>query len=367
LKIVSITVGVLTTPLIRPFITAVRRTENVEDVIVMVKADNGAVGYGSAAATPAITGETQASICQAIQTILAPKIIGQRIDHLNQLLQSLENSLRGNSSAKAAMDIALHDLFAQYCQLPLYKFLGGSANRIKTCITVSVKEPTAMAEDAKLLIAKGFTTLKIKVGLNPGEDIERIKAIRAAVGENIKILIDANQGWSAKNAIQVIKAIEQQNLAVDMVEQPVKAHDLTNLKFIRESVDSIIFADESCFSPADAMAIAKTNASDGINIKLMKCGGIYQANAIYHIASSAQISCMVGCMLESPIGIAAMASFAVSKPDILYADLDPIALIKQNPVIEGAQLAGNEVVLSDQPGLGIRGFKEGFTIIHEVH
>lgn len=367
MKIVSITVGTLTAPLIRPFITAVRRTENVEDVIVMIKADNGAIGYGSAAATPAITGETQGSICSAIQTILAPKLIGQRLDNLNQLLQSIEMSLLGNSSAKAAIDIALHDLFAQYCQIPLYKFLGGSSNKIKTSMTISVKEPIAMAQDAKLFVEKGFHTIKIKVGLNPAEDIERIKAVRAAVGENITILIDANQGWSAKDSIKVIRAIEQQNLAVDMVEQPVKAHDLVNLKFIRERVDSIIFADESCFSPADALTIAKLNACDGINIKLMKCGGIYNANAIYHITSSARMACMVGCMLESPIGIAAMASFGVSKPDILYADLDPIALIKQNPIIEGAQLVGNEIVLSDQPGLGIRGFKEGLKIIQEVH
>ncbi len=125
-------------------------------------------------------------------------------------------------------------------------------------------------------------------------------------------------------------------------------------------------ADEACFSPEDAMAIAKINASDGINIKLMKSGGLYNANAIYHIAKSAQLRCMVGCMLESPIGIAAMASFAVSKPDILCADLDAIALIKNNPVINGAQLLSNEIVLSDQPGLGIQGFRDGLTIITEV-
>ncbi len=366
MQIVSITLGTLKIPLIRPWITAVRRTEYVEDVVVMITADNGAVGYGSAAATPAITGESLTSIVNVIETLIAPKLIGQHIDNFNQLLHEVQTSLKKNTSAKAAVDIALHDLFAQYCHLPLYKLLGGAVNKIKTCVTVSLKDPNAMAEDAKLLANQGFEIIKIKVGLNPLEDIERIKTIRKAVGDKIKILIDANQGWNAKSAVQVVRTIEKQNLNVSIVEQPVKASDLTNLKFIRDSVDSFIMADESCFSPADALAIAKINASDGINIKLMKSGGIYNANAIYHIANSALINCMVGCMLESPIGVAAIASFAVSKPDILLADLDPIGLIKNNPVIHGAQLHGNEIVLSDQPGLGIQGFTEGFTLKTEI-
>ncbi|HVV68613.1 MAG TPA: dipeptide epimerase [Gammaproteobacteria bacterium] len=366
MQITTITLATLKIPLIRPFITAVRRTEYVEDVVVMIKTDNGAIGYGSAAATPAITGESQSSIIHIIQTLLAPKLIGQRIDHFNQLLHSIQTTVKKNSSAKAALDIALHDLFAQYCQLPLYKLLGASSNKIKTCITVSVKDAHLMAEDAKTFAEQGYEVLKIKVGLNPAEDMERIKAVRSAVGDSIKILIDANQGWDAKSAVKIIKMLEKQNLAVALVEQPVKAQDLENLKFVRDAVESSIIADESCFSPMDALAIAKIHASDGINIKLMKSGGIYQANAIYHIASSAYLSCMVGCMLESPIGIAAMASFALSKPDILFADLDPIALIKNNPVINGAQLINNQVVLSDRPGLGIEGFMEGLTVITEV-
>ncbi len=366
MKILAITIGTLTIPLIRPFITAVRRTDQVEDVIVMLKTDTGAIGYGSAAATPAITGETQMSIINAIQTILAPKLIGQSIDNFNPLLHCIDNALKQNTSAKAALDMALHDLFAQYCNLPLYKLLGGASNKLSTCITVSVKDPLAMADDARLFIEQGFTVLKIKVGLNPVEDIERIKAIRSAIGNEIKILVDANQGWDTKSALHIIKTLERQNLEVTIVEQPVKAHDLTNLKLIRDTVDSFIMADEACFSAQDALAIAKNNASDGVNIKLMKAGGIHNANAIYHIANSAHLGCMVGCMLESPIGIAAMASFAVSKPNILFADLDAITLIQNNPIIQGAQLIGNEVVLSDRPGLGIEGFTDGLQIIKTI-
>ncbi len=366
MEIASILVGILKIPLIRPFITAVRRTSHVEDVVVMVKTVDGLIGYGSAAATPAITGESQQSILHAIQTIIGPKLIGKRIDNFNQLLHVVETSLIKNSSAKAAVDIALHDLMAQYCKLPLYKFLGGSTNTVSTCITISVKEAKEMASDAKLLVSQGFKILKLKVGLNPVEDIERIQMIRQAVGEYITILVDANQGWNTKSALQVIRSIEQQHLGVAVVEQPVKASDLTNLKFIRDAVDSFIMADEACFSPEDAFAIAKSNASDGVNIKLMKSGGIYNANAIYHIANSASIQCMVGCMLESPIGVAAMASFALSKTNIKFVDLDPIALIQSNPVIDGARLVGDEIVLAEQPGLGINGFSEGFTQLYEI-
>ncbi len=366
MQIVAITIGTLNIPLIRPFITAVRRTDHVEDVVVMIKTDSGAIGYGSAAATPAITGETSASIIHAIQTLIAPKLIGRSIDDFNQLLHDVTTAVKKNSSAKAAVDIALHDLFAQHCQLPLYKLLGAATNKIATSIMISVKDTAAMVTDAKAFVKQGFSTLKIKVGLNPLDDVERIKAIRLAVGDQIKIVVDANQGWTTNQAVQTIMQLEKENLMLTFIEQPVPAPDLTQLKFVHDKVNSFIMADESCFSPEDAMAIARTHASDGINIKLMKSGGIYNANAIYHIARSAHIDCMVGCMLESPIGIAAMASFALSKPDILLADLDPIALIKQNPVLGGAQLQGNEVVLSDQPGLGIQGLREGFTIAVEL-
>lgn len=366
MQIVAITIATLKIPLIRPFITAVRRTEQVEDVVVMIKTDNGAIGYGSAAATPAITGETQASIIAAIQTFIAPKLIGRRIDEFNQLLLDVDTALNKNSSAKAAVDIALHDLFAQACRLPLYQLLGGASHRLPTCMTISVKDAAAMAADAKLGVDQGFSTLKIKVGLNPLEDIERIKAIRLAVGKHIQLIVDANQGWQTKQAVQTIRQLEKENLALAFIEQPVKASSLGALKFIRDTVESFIMADESCFSPEDAMAIAKINASDGINIKLMKSGGIHHAHAIYHIAKSAHIDCMVGCMLESPIGVAAAASFALSKPDILLADLDAIAWIKQNPILGGAQLQGNEIVLSNQPGLGIVGFQEGLTLVAEI-
>lgn len=353
MKITEIHIGQLTIPLIRPFITAVRRTESVDDVVVMIKTDDGKVGYGSAASTPAITGDSTESIINAIKHSLGPQLIGRSISELNALLQMNNEKIAANTSAKAAIDIALHDLFAQYCGLPLYRMLGGNTNTIHSCITISVKASGEMVCDALELVNQGYKTIKIKLGLNPIEDIERVRAIRQAVGADITLLVDANQGWSCEQALQVIAAFEHQHLNIPLVEQPIHAQDLVGLKALSEQVDCSIIADEACFSPKDALNIAKMNACDGVNIKLMKSGGIEGAQAIYNIAKAAEMTTMVGCMLESPIGVAAIASFAISKPDILYADLDPIFLIRDNYVLGGAQRSDSKIILSDKPGLGI--------------
>lgn len=363
MNITEIQIAQLTIPLIRPFITAVRRTECVEDVVVIIKTDSGNLGYGSAASTPAITGDSTETIISAIKSILAPQLIGRSISELNLLLQMNQQAILGNTSAKAAIDIALHDLFAQSCGLPLYKLLGGNTNSINSCITISVKEVDAMVHDAIDLVNQGHQTIKIKLGLNPIEDIRRVHAIRQAVGDSITLLVDANQGWSYEDAIKVIDSLKQQHLNIPLIEQPINAQDLVRLKTLSEQVDCLIIADEACFSPEDTLNIAKMNACDGINIKLMKSGGIENAQAIYTIAKTAQMKIMVGCMLESPIGVAAITSFALSKPDISYADLDPIYLIRDNYIVGGAQRRGNKIILSDKPGLGIEGINQGFNKI----
>ncbi|KTD76274.1 dipeptide epimerase [Legionella waltersii] len=357
--ITEIQLAQLIIPLKRPFITAVRRTESVNDVVVMIKTNNGCVGYGSAASTPAITGDTIESIINSIRTTLGPPLIGRSICELNQLLEMNQNGLKGNTSAKAAIDMALHDLFAQYCGLPLYQLLGGNNNKISSCITISVKSPEEMVEEAMELVKYGHNLLKVKLGLEPSEDLKRIQTIRQKIGYDITLLVDANQGWLYSDALRLITAFENEALNIPMVEQPIKAKDLKHLKLISQQAKCLIIADESCFSSQDALNIAQNSTCDGVNIKLMKSGGIAQAQAIYHIAKTADMQIMVGCMLESPIGVAAIASFAVSKPDITYADLDPIYLIQDNYVLGGAQIHGTDIILADKPGLGISGFSDG--------
>lgn len=350
----EIVVAKLQIPLLRTFTTALRSTNSIEDVIVILKCDNGLVGYGSAASTPAITGDTTASIIGAIITVIAPKLLNQDIANFESLLLLIQNSMINNTSAKAAVDMALYDLIAQKCNLPLYKFLGGGTNKVKTLTMISIKDKEDMVEDANLFIQQGFDTLKIKVGLNPSDDIACIKAIRDSVGQAIQIVTDANQGWDAKSSLYVINELFNNKLGVTMVEQPVKSWDLAGLKYIRDNSPIPIFADESLYDIKDTLEIISKQIADGINIKLMKSGGIYQAKTIYELATKFNVPCMAGCMLESPISIAAMASLITSRANIKLVDLDPITMIKDNPVKGGAKLDGCNIILSNDIGLGIK-------------
>ncbi len=366
MQIKSIKIAKFAIPLIRPFITAVRKTYNVEDIVVMIETTDGKIGYGSAAATPAITGETSESIIAISNNIIAPKLIGHNLKNFNELLNLVQNSCQNNNSAKAAIDIALHDLFAQKCNLPLYELLGGGNNTIKTSITISAKDIESMQEDIKDLLSQGFDIFKIKLGLDPDNDLDRIIAISNILSNKATFAIDANQGWNCKLALQLIKTINSKNIPVAFIEQPVKKDDLISLKKIKDTTSTIIVADEACFTPNDALKIVKQEIADAINIKFMKCGGIQNAKSIYQIAKTANLDIMLGCMLESPIGVNAIASFAISRSNILLADLDPIALIKSNPVIGGATIKQNQITLSDKPGLGIEGFNQNLDIVANI-
>jgi L-alanine-DL-glutamate epimerase-like enolase superfamily enzyme len=364
MKISHMEIAKLTIPLTRPFVTALRTTSQVEDIVVRLITDTGLVGYGSAAATPVITGDSSESIVGAL-SLLAPRLIGQEIANFEQLLLMINSSLVNNNSAKAALDIALHDLVSQSLGIPLYQFLGSSNRSCTTLTTISVQAVAAMVKDAQAMTAQGFTSLKLKLGLDPQEDIARVAAIRQAVGPAIALVGDANQGWQPKAALQVINALEQAMLGVRLVEQPVASWDMANLKYVRDHSPLPIFADESVFSIRDAAKLITGQMADGLNLKLAKSGGIYAARAIYDLATAHRIPCMAGCMLESPIGLAAMASLVVGRSNIQYIDLDPITMIKHNPVHGGLSLTGATLTLSTAPGLGISAI-DGLTLLMRI-
>jgi L-alanine-DL-glutamate epimerase-like enolase superfamily enzyme len=184
-------------------------------------------------------------------------------------------------------------------------------------------------------------------------DLQRVKGIREAVGPNIKIRLDANQGWNAKEAIRVITKMEDMGLDIELVEQPVKAHDIDGLKYVTDRVLTPILADESVFSPEDAFRVLQIRAADIINIKLMKAGGIYNALKINAMAESCGVECMVGQMIENSIGTAAASHLAGAKKNITRMDLDAPFLLAQEPVEGGISLDGSRIILSDAPGLGI--------------
>ena len=355
MKIARFEFATLRVPLKTPFKTALRTVTQVEDIVVMVHTDTGNIGYGEAPATAVITGDTHGSIVDAIRNYIAPRLIGQEVADLNRLTRIVQNALEKNTSAKAAVEIALYDLFGQLYDAPVYRLLGGGDPVITTDITISVDTIDKMVADSLSAVERGFDSLKIKVGKEIGVDIERVKAIYAAVENRALLRLDANQGWTAKQAVHAIRAMEDAGILLELVEQPVKGHDLEGLRYVTERVHTPIMADESVFGPAQVIDLIQMRAADIVNIKLMKTGGISNAIRIADIAALHGVECMIGCMLESSISVAAAAHVAVAKAEtITRVDLDGPSLAQFNPVDGGVLFNESEITITDAPGLGIK-------------
>ncbi|MDF2716116.1 MAG: L-alanine-DL-glutamate epimerase [Paenibacillus sp.] len=323
--------------------------------LVRMTLNDGRTGWGEAPPTVVITGESMESIEAAVAKTFAPLLIGKSVLAYEQLLQSVHQSMAGASSAKAAVDMAIYDLVSQCAQMPLYQFLGGYRDKLETDFTVSVNSPEEMGDDAAAYVRSGFTVLKIKVGKDSIErDIERIREVRRRVGNDIKIRVDANQGWQPKEAVRSIRRMEDMGLGLELVEQPVKAHDIDGLKIVTDAVETPVMADESMFSPLQAFDIIKRRAADMLNIKLMKSGGIYYAQLINQMAEQFGIECMVGSMIESRVAVTAAAHFAASKKNITRVDLDAPLMLLYDTVDGGVEYHGPNMRLPRAAGLGIR-------------
>ncbi|GKV63856.1 MULTISPECIES: mandelate racemase/muconate lactonizing enzyme family protein [unclassified Sporosarcina] len=312
----------------KPFVTALRTVFNVQSIIVKMTTESGLTGWGEAVPAHVITGETVGSIRYAIERVLAPVLIGENVVRREVLFEKVQRSLLGNSSAKAAVDMAVHDIFAQHCGLPLMQMLGGYSDRLTTDLTVSAGAPKEMVKEAAEHTAKGFSVLKIKIGTgNFQEERVRIRTIRQEVGPDIVLRLDANQGWKPKEAIRVIRQFEDDGLDIELVEQPVAANDLEGLREVTMHTETLIMADESLFSIGDARKLLEMRAADLLNIKLMKSGGIHEALKINAMAQSYGVECMAGSMMETAVGVTAAAHFAASQPNITRTDLDAPLLL----------------------------------------
>ncbi|MCD7716833.1 MAG: dipeptide epimerase [Lachnospiraceae bacterium] len=403
MKIEKIELGYVHIPLITPFRTALRTVDGIHDLIVRITADDGSFGFGEAPPTAVITGDTKESIEAAIRGYIAPSIIGMDLLDLDEVMRKMEKSIAKNTSAKAAVNIALYDLYAKQMGMPLYRVLSGEAggaaakaesgkpggaaakaesgkpgcgeaakaesgkpggaaakakfggiSEIETDITISVDETEKMVRDSLRAVADGFRILKVKVGKGGKKDVERVREIRRAVGPEAILRIDANQGWSAEEAISTIRAMEEEGLKIELVEQPVSCHDFRGLQRVTKAVDTPILADESVFSYEDAERIIEEHAADYINIKLMKTGGIHQAMRICDLADRYQVNCMIGCMLESKVSVSAGAHLAGARSCITMADLDGPSLCAGDPYEGGPVYSGPKIYLNEDAGIGIR-------------
>lgn len=360
MKITGIRLGTLSVPLRVPFKTALRTVERVEDVIVAVLTDTGAVGYGEAPPTGVITGDTTGAIVGAIRDHIGKSIIGRDVDELEEVLQTIQRCIVKNTSAKAAVDMAVWDLYGQLYRIPVYKLMGGARKQIVTDITISVNDPEEMARDAVNALSRGYDCLKVKVGANPALDVARLTAIREVAGPEIKVRIDANQAWKPKEAVKLLNQMQEKGLDLEFVEQPVAAHDLEGLRYVTECSYVPVLADESVFSPEDAVRIMERRAADFINIKLMKCGGLYNALKIASAAEIYGVECMIGCMLEAKISVNAAVAIACAKNIITKVDLDGPVLCSEDPIQGGAVFREKDITVSDLPGLGIQGIDPAY-------
>ena len=216
-----------------------------------------------------------------------------------------------------------------------------------------------MARDARTALERGYDCLKVKVGIDPELDVARLAAVREAVGKEVRIRIDANQAWNAKQAVRILDQMQEKGLDIEFVEQPVPAADLEGMQYVTRNASVPVLADESVFSPADALRITQTGAADFVNIKLMKCGGITNALRIAAAAEVYGVECMIGCMLEAKISVNAAVELACAKKIITRIDLDGPVLCSEDHILGGATFDEKNITVSDAPGMGIQGFVAG--------
>ena len=230
MKITDIQLKRIDIPLKKTFKTGIRAESRAENVTVLVQTDSGETGFGCAPPTAAITGDTVESIVAAIRGYIAPAIIGMDIENTDGIMNAIQDALPGNTSPKAACDMAVYDLVGKHYDIPLHKFLGGYRKTLETDLTISMNQPEEMKADALDALAQGFDALKLKVGLDPELDVKRVQAVREAAGEKIRLRLDANQGWTPEQAIDVINRLDSLGMNIEFIEQPVKARDFEGLK-----------------------------------------------------------------------------------------------------------------------------------------
>lgn len=351
MKITDIKFEKLRIKLKKPVVVSFGVIEYGESIILKIETDEGYCGFGEAAPLAAVTGEVLDNVLSVL-LMFKKELIGKDPLDIETIHTIMDRIIIGNTSAKAAIDIALYDIKGKIMNVPLYKVLGGFDSKVQTDITISIDKPEKMAIEALERVKEGFRILKLKAGINPEDDIEAVKLIREAVGESIRIRIDANQGWNVNSSINTIKKLEEFN--VDAIEQALPHWDLDGTAYIRNKSNIKIMIDESLHSPIDAIKAIKKNAVDTFNIKLMKSSGIYPAIKINNIAEASGVNCMLGCMLETRIGITAAANLIASKKNITEADLDSFMFCEESKSISGGFVMDGDIMnLLNKPGLGI--------------
>lgn len=334
-----------------PYTIAYDSITAAPNLLVRIETDNGLIGWGNAAPDAFVTGETIAQAEALLTTTIMPALFGREARALSAHHEFLQQHAAQIPAACAAIDTALYDLFGKSVNLPLYKLLGWARPKILTSITIGIAAVTESVRQARELVRAGFRALKIKTGANWEEDAERIRAIRAAIGPTFALRIDANQGYTAEQALAFCRRVAGERL--EFVEQPTAAKNIAALKAVRDSAQIPIMADESALTSNDVLTLAASGAVDMINLKLMKTGGITSTMQATAVAAAGKMPVMLGCNDESRISIAAGVHLACALGGVHYADLDGAFDLVDDVAAGGFVLQDSYLIPSDQPGLGV--------------
>jgi len=327
-------------------------------LILKVQTDEGLTGLGEVSSTPVWSGEDSITAAYVISSFLEPVLIGEDPRDIERLTLKMRRAVAGHPFTKSGVEIALWDILGKSAGLPVYRLLGGAVRqRIPIKMSVSGTTPGRAAELAAWAASQGLTALKVKVGIEPEADVERVRAVREAVGPEFRVGIDANGGWSPRLAIQTIRRlVEESNIY--FAEQPVPALDVQWMADVRRSVAVPVMADESCYTLQDAMALARAGAADVLSFYVGKGGGIGPARKIASVAESAGLTCTIGSNLELGVASAAMAHIAMATQAVGAEEfpcdiLGPVAyehtLLKGQPF----DFRDGSVTAPDAPGLGV--------------
>ncbi|MER6972692.1 dipeptide epimerase [Nocardioides sp. NPDC000445] len=352
-------------PLHTPFVTALRRTDFAETVVVTVEDSDGCVGWGEAPQVWKVTGDSLAGSAAALEGPISDVLVGAAAELSSAGL--IQGAVVGNRSAKMAADIALHDLVARRAGVSMVEHLQSHASQrsgipgepgiptqLTTDMTLSVGTPDELAEAAAARARDGFKTLKIKVGTDAAGDAERVLAVREAAPGCV-LRLDANTGWRADEAVAVLTTLADQDVELEFVEQPVARRDLEAMAYVRRHQPYKILADESVFDLEDLVDVIRAGAADAVNVKLAKCGGITPAVELLEVAKLHGLGRLVGCMMESHLGIGAAAALVAAGGIPGEQDLDAGWWARTSPYIGGIGYDGPRILFPDAPGLGIEG------------
>jgi L-alanine-DL-glutamate epimerase-like enolase superfamily enzyme len=353
MRITGIHTSVEDFELVRPYRIAFRSVDDVQMRFVRLSTDIGLTGIGCASPESMVTGETREACSAALQEDALSWLQGRDPRTLPAICRELDTRLPKTPAARAAVDIALHDLLAQYLGVPLVEMLGRAHQSLPTSITIGIKPVDETVEEADEYVGRGFKILKVKLGHSLDEDLARLARLRESVGKDIRIRVDPNQGYSAEQLNAFVEHTSQ--LDIEFLEQPMAADDIDAMRALPEKVRARLAADETLLDAHDALTLIEPPRACGIfNIKLMKCGGIHAARRIADIADSAGIALMWGCMDESIVSISAALHAALASPATRYLDLDGSLDLARDVVDGGFVLEDGTMRTTDRPGLGVR-------------